>query len=146
MAEQSDLTVQQVSTWFGNRRKKARLAQAAQADGATEPAAAQAPEPIIIDDEDADMAADMVESPEHAARTAMAEPAACMPEQQAGPPATPAAVCSVHREEQIKQLKEEIAELESYVTSRPHPIVPLDFAKFEFFLQKTQVAFCHTND
>lgn len=203
LAEQSNLTAQQVSRWFENRRKRARRANAEPATEGGDPAdppVPQAPETIILDDEDAEMTADdplirqeqldrlkqapsttaaepaacIPEQPaeeqllfqeqldrlKQAPSTATAEPAACIPEQaapsqtpaaktaartpeqQAGPSEAPAAV-SAGTKEQLEQLKEEIRVLESYVTSWPYPIIPLDKAKMELCMDKWQVgSFC----
>ena len=173
LAEQSNLTVQQVSRWFENKRKRVRLANAEPATTGgqpAEPTAAQAP--IILDDSDAEMVAEdhldcheQLDAPEQAASTAVAEPAQCTPEQPAGPPEAPAAECTPSRGRQVEQLKEdqagpseasaavstatraqleqlkeEIRELESYVTSFPYPVIPLDKAKMEFCMSKSQVA------
>ncbi|BDA41437.1 probable chromatin assembly factor 1 subunit FSM at N-terminal half [Coccomyxa sp. Obi] len=141
IAEQSGLSIQQVSKWFEKRRKKARLANTGQDVNAAEAVVAQAAEPLVIDDDDDD-ALVIVEDPqclEQPASADVAEAATCKPQEQAGPSQTPVAVSKKTREEQLAQIREEIRVLESHVTQSPS-MIPLKKEGLEGALNRGQVA------
>lgn len=117
LADQNNMSVQQVSRWFENRRKKARLARAEKANDVAEPPAGQACEAILQDD-DYEAPAEAKESAEEAMQItlpASEEPGMAGPTQQAGPSEPPAAGFSGSSTEQLQNLREEIRALESYV-------------------------------
>ncbi|CAL8461841.1 g1372 [Coccomyxa elongata] len=140
IAEQSGLSIQQVSKWFEKRRKKARLANDGQDVNAAEAAVAQAAEPLVIDDDDdALVIAEAPQCLEQPASTGVAEAATCNPQERAGPSQTPVAGSKLTTEEQLAQMREEIRLLESHVTQSPSTI-PSKKERLEGALNRGQVA------
>lgn len=139
IAEQSGLSVQQVSKWFEKRRKKARLANAGQDVNAAEATVAQAAEPLVIDDDDDALviAEDPAQCLEQPASTVVAGAATRNPHKQAGPSQTPVADSKMTREEQLAQIQEEMRVLESHVTQSPC-IIPLELDRLEGALNRGQ--------
>lgn len=138
IAEQSGLSIQQVSKWFEKRRKKARLANAGQDANAAQAAVAQAAKPLVIDDDDDALV--IPEDPqclEKPASTGVAEAATCSPRERAGPSQTPFAGSKLTTEEQLAQIREEIGLLESHVTQSPS-IIPLKKDRLEGALNRGQ--------